>query len=169
MIFRRLCVLHRIVSGLRCCDAARFVDWRSDRFACVSLLRRLLRSSLTVFVAASTVTACGHGSPDSLVTPPPVNQAPTVSAVHIVDANGGEADVGDVLSGDYCYADADGDAEGESTFRWLRDGTPIAGATTQAYTLTTADVGYSITFEVTPVAQTGVRQGPAEQCGCERR
>ena len=136
---------------------------------CVSLLRRLLRSWLTVLVAASMVTACCHGSPDSLVTPPLVNQAPTVSAVSIVDVNGGEAEVGDVLSGDYRYADADGDAEGESTFRWLRDGAPIPGATNQAYTLTTADIGHSITFEVTPVAQTGVRQGSAVQCGCERR
>ena len=97
MMFCRLCVLHGIVSGLRCCDAAWFVDWRSHRFACVSSLRRLLRSWLTVLVAASMVTACGHGSPDSLVTPPLVNEAPTVSAVRIVDANGGEADVGDVL------------------------------------------------------------------------
>ena len=169
MTFCRLCVLHGIVSGLRRRDAAWFVDWRSDRFACVSLLRRLLRSWLTVLVAASTVTACGHGAPDSPVTPPLANQAPTASAVRIMDANGGEADVGDVLIGDYCYADADGDAEGESTFQWLRDGAPIAGATNQAYTLTTADVGYSITFEVTPVAQTGVRPGAAVQCGCERR
>ena len=160
----RLCVLHGIVSGLRCCDAAWFVDWRSDRFACVSLLQPWL----AVLVGASMLTACGSGSRDSQVTPPPVNQAPTVSAVRIVDANGvdtngGETGVGDVLSGDYRYADADGDAEGASTFRWLRDGAPIAGATNQAYTLTTADIECSIAFEVTPVAQTGVRQGPAVQ------
>ena len=114
-------------------------------------------------MGVSMVTACDNGSPDSQVTPPLVNRAPTASAVRIVDANGGEANVGDVLSGDYRYADADGDAEGASTFRWLRDGALIAGATNQAYTLTAADIGHSIAFEVTPVAQTGVRQGPAVQ------
>ena len=56
-----------------------------------------------------------------------------------------------MLSGDYRYADADGDAEGASTFRWLRDGAPIAGATNHMYTLTTADMEHSIAFEVTPV------------------
>ena len=70
-----------------------FVDWRSDRFACVSLLRPWL----AVLVGVSMVTACDNGSPDSQVTPPLVNRAPTASAVRIVDANGGEADVGDVL------------------------------------------------------------------------
>jgi len=42
-----------------------------------------------------------------------------------------------------------------STFRWLRNGATIAGATASTYTLVAADGGASITFEVTPVAATG--------------
>ena len=37
----------------------------------------------------------------------------------------GTVGVGQVLTGDYTYTDADGDAEGTSTFRWLSDGTAI--------------------------------------------
>jgi len=38
------------------------------------------------------------------------------------------------------------------TFRWLRDRTPVAGATAQTYTLVVADQGTMVSFEVTPVA-----------------
>ncbi len=64
--------------------------------------------------------------------------------------------VGDTLHGYYGYHDADGDQEEGSTYRWLRadsaGGTyvPIAGATGQTYTLTAADNGKFIKFEVTP-------------------
>jgi hypothetical protein len=65
--------------------------------------------------------------------------------------------VGETITGTYTYEDADGDAEGSSTFRWIRgDGTPIEGATAQTYTLEVADEGAIITFEVTPVAATGI-------------
>ena len=83
------------------------------------------------------------------------NSAPTASAVSITDTNGGSAVVGDSLTGNYTYADIDGDLEGTSTFKWLRAGSPIPGATNTTYTLVAADSGLSITFEVTPVAQTG--------------
>jgi hypothetical protein len=69
--------------------------------------------------------------------------------------------VGDSLSGSYTYADVDNDAEGISTFRWLRDGSPITGATGESYTLVAADSGASISFEVTPVAVTGTTTGAA--------
>jgi hypothetical protein len=63
------------------------------------------------------------------------------------------------LTGSYTYSDADEDLEGSSTFRWLRDGTPISGATELSYTLVPADLGAMIVFEVTPVALTGVSPG----------
>ena len=69
--------------------------------------------------------------------------------------------MGDSLTGSYSYSDADGDLEGTSTFRWLRNGAPIGGATNSAYTLVAADSGTNITFEVTPVAATGVTTGSA--------
>ena len=100
--------------------------------------------------------ACGS-SDDT----PPTNLAPTVSDVSITDDNGGLAVVGDSLTGNYTYNDEDGDLEGSSTFRWLRDGTAISGATVLTYTLVAADSGPSITFEVTPVAATGTATGTA--------
>ena len=71
----------------------------------------------------------------------------------------GTAEVGQVLTGSYDYADAEGDLQGASTFRWLHtDGevdTPIDGATDRTYTLVAADEGALIMFQFTPVAQSG--------------
>ncbi len=89
----------------------------------------------------------------------PANTAPIASNVTII----GTAQVGQVLTGNYTYSDADGDLEGASRFRWLRNRVPIAGATTKTYKLVTADQGTLIIFEVTPVAQTGVITGVAVQ------
>ncbi len=91
------------------------------------------------------------------------NGAPTVSAVNIVDRNGGAAEVGDELTGSYVFTDAEGDKEAESTFKWYRDGIEIAGATTVNYTLILNDAGTQIVFEVTPVAETGTQSGTAVQ------
>ncbi|MDO8835985.1 MAG: M12 family metallo-peptidase [Vicinamibacterales bacterium] len=85
------------------------------------------------------------------------NSAPTATGVAIT----GSAIVGQTLTGSYTYADADGDLQGISTFRWLRGGSAISGATALTYTLVTADAGQTITFEVTPVAATGVTMGAA--------
>ena len=87
------------------------------------------------------------------------NTAPTATDVSIT----GTAEVGQDLTGNYTYNDADGDLEGTSTFRWLRDDSEIIGATLQNYTLVSADEGAMIIFEVTPVAQTGVTPGTAVQ------
>jgi hypothetical protein len=87
------------------------------------------------------------------------NAAPTASNVTI----SGTAQVGQVLTGNYTYSDADGDAEGTSTYRWLRSGAPISGATARNYTLVAADQGALIAFEVTPVAASGTSPGAAVQ------
>jgi hypothetical protein len=72
------------------------------------------------------------------VTPAPDPQTPpTASNVFI----SGTPRVGQVLTGSYTYADAEGDSEGASTFRWLRNGTPIPGATAKSYALVAADEG----------------------------
>ena len=90
------------------------------------------------------------------VTPnPDPRTPPTASGVFI----SGAPQVGQLLTGSYTYADAEGDLQGASTFRWLRDGTPIAGATAQNYTLVAADQGAMVSFEVTPVAQSGPSPG----------
>ena len=74
--------------------------------------------------------------------------APTVSNVTI----SGTAQVGQVLTGSYTYSDINSDPQGTSTFRWLRGGVAIPGATASTYTLVAADQGSTISFEVTPVS-----------------
>jgi len=89
------------------------------------------------------------------------NFFPTASSVAIADSSGGRMIVGDQLTGSYIYADADGDPEGVSTFRWLRDGVAIPGATTTNYSVLFSDIGSIINFEVTPVATIGAMIGSA--------
>jgi len=92
----------------------------------------------------------------------PVNAAPVASAVSVT----GCEILGEILTASYTYTDAEGDAEGATTFRWFRavdasgtGATVIAGATTNTYTLTALDVGFYIAVEVTPVALTGTITG----------
>jgi len=81
------------------------------------------------------------------------NNAPVASAVTV----SGTARAGETLTGDYDYNDADSDAEVLSTYKWYRatdsSGTgaaAIEGATSLTYTLTSADEGKYICFEVKP-------------------
>ena len=89
------------------------------------------------------------------------NAAPSASNPSI----SGTAKEGQILTGTYTYYDAEGDAQGVSTFRWIRsaDTTLDAGdttvATTTNYTVQAADVGKYLFFEVTPVAATGTTPG----------
>ena len=108
---------------------------------------------ICVLLAAYTLVAC---SGEESVLP---NLAPTATGVSIIDNNGGDAIVGDTLSGIYTYADAEDNAEGLSNLRWLRDGAAINGATATVYTLVAADAGHLISFEVTPVAALGTPTG----------
>jgi hypothetical protein len=84
-----------------------------------------------------------------------VNTAPTATSLSI----SGTPEYGQILTGLYTYTDADGDTEGTSTYRWLRDAVAIGGATSNTYTTTQDDVGTTLTFEVTPVASTGITTG----------
>ncbi len=86
-------------------------------------------------------------------------RAPTASSVTIT----GTTTEGQTLTGHYTYADADGDAEGTSTFRWLRSDVAIGGATSITYVLQAADVGTTIKFEVTPVSSVAPTAGTPVQ------
>lgn len=97
-----------------------------------------------------TLTGCGGGAG---------NSAPTATGVSITDGNAGSPEVGDDLTGSYTYDDQEDDVEATSTFRWLRDGTAITGETITTYTIVSADVGKDISFEVTPIAETGTTKG----------
>ncbi len=90
------------------------------------------------------------------------NTAPTASAVTI----SGNANVGQVLTGSYTYADAEGNAEGLSQYQWYRgsnsdgsDKAPIPGAIATHYTASTRDAGKYLFFEVMPIASVGTLQG----------
>ncbi|WP_433945682.1 S-layer homology domain-containing protein [Paenibacillus sp. SN-8-1] len=93
------------------------------------------------------------------VAPVSENNAPSVSNVKITGVN----EAGKTLTGSYDFSDEDfGDLEGETTYKWYRvdnDGTSnqeeIVGATDKTYTLTAADSGHKIIFEVTPVDSRG--------------
>ncbi len=118
-------------------------------------------SGLATAVAAgsTTITATyGSLSANSLLTVIAPNSPPTASNVTIT----GNPFVGQVLSGSYIYNDVDGDPQGTSTFRWLRDGS-ATGNTSTTYTVLVTDIGHVMKFEVTPVAATGVSQGVAVQ------
>lgn len=92
--------------------------------------------------------------------------APKASHVSIT----GTAQVGSPLTGSYTYSDANSDAEGTSLFKWYRSDdamgankTAISGATSTSYTLRSADLGKYISFEVTPIANTGTTTGLAAE------
>ncbi|HEX3027746.1 MAG TPA: glycosyl hydrolase family 18 protein [Clostridia bacterium] len=91
------------------------------------------------------------------VTAPVSGTAPIASNVSI----DGNLVVNQALMGKYSYYDAEADAEGSSVYRWLSSTsltgtyTAIIGATASTYTLTSADSGKYIKFEVTPVSSAG--------------
>ena len=87
------------------------------------------------------------------------NAAPTASNVAIT----GTLALGETLTGVYTYADAEGDLEGVSTYRWLRDNVAIPGETGTTYTVVEADIEAALVFEVTPVALTGASTGTPVQ------
>lgn len=93
------------------------------------------------------------------------NQAPVANNVRITNPT--FAKVGQVLTGEYNYFDADGDPQSGTTFRWLRSATvngtysAIPSATSTSYTVAGDDVGYYLKFEVTPRASEGTSPGIA--------
>lgn len=90
----------------------------------------------------------------------PINKAPVADQL-VIDLDGGNAWVGNTATANYHYSDAENDLQGSSVYRWLRDGTAIANAAEQAYLLTAEDAGKAITFEITPIAVSGEKQGAA--------
>jgi len=117
--------------------------------------------------SANTVTLSTNGTDGKVIADAVAfvkidgNSPPRASNVQVA----GSASVGATLTGTYAYSDAEGDAEGGSTFQWYRseDGIPDAGdahvGTTPAYTVQAADIGKCLIFQVTPGATAGVSPG----------
>ncbi len=111
------------------------------------------RANIDVFVPNGTRDLylanewTGFESVTSLDTPP-TTTTPTISGTH---------NIGDTLTANYTYSDAESDAEAGTTFKWYRSndasGTgkaQISGAASQTYMLVAADAGKYISVEVTP-------------------
>ncbi|WP_156779061.1 IPTL-CTERM sorting domain-containing protein [Acidovorax sp. RAC01] len=90
-----------------------------------------------------------------------VNEPPSAGTVAVT----GTVQAGLLLTGSYVYSDPENDAQGTSTFRWVRNAvnTGISGgndvATTLAYTPVAGDQGQYLYFCVTPVAVSGATTG----------
>ena len=75
--------------------------------------------------------------------------------------------IGEILTANYKYYDADGDLEGATTFQWWRSENSdkprniqvISGETSQTYTQTDDDLNHYLWCSITPVALTGVTPG----------
>jgi len=123
-----------------------------------------LTSNTTIPTATTTTTGSTNTTISSETTtttpvavttttiPAPIQYVPIASSVSI----SGTAMETEVLTGNYTYSDANGDAESGTTFRWLSSSesngtyTAITGATSKSYTLQSSDIGKYIKFEVTP-------------------
>jgi len=80
---------------------------------------------------------------------------PLASSLIVFDNNAGALVEGDTLVSNYVYSDADGDAEGATTLRWLRNGVAISGQTAASYVVTAAEVGEPVSIEITPISTNG--------------
>jgi hypothetical protein len=93
-----------------------------------------------------------------------LNLVPVASAVAIA----GTMTDGQLLTGSFNYSDPEGNPAGTHVYKWYRannaagsGAVEIAGATATTYTLTAADIGKHMAFEVTPVAAAGASPGTA--------
>jgi len=89
-----------------------------------------------------------------------VEAPPKVTNVSI----SGELVVGETLTGEYTYSDANGDEEDTDAtyYEWLVDSISVssgAGSSYLNYLLTAADAGKTVIFKITPVAESGTLTG----------
>ncbi|MBS4174273.1 Ig-like domain-containing protein [Bacillus sp. FJAT-49736] len=100
------------------------------------------------------------------------NEAPTVSNVGMT----GNFTAGEMIHGQYTYADNEQDPEGTSKYQWYRstqqdgsDKEAISGATGKDYTIQDEDENHYLFFEVTPVALSGRQTGQAVLSGVSEK
>ena len=135
----------------------------------VSASYMLTNSDIGSYIGFSVTPSSSAGSvPGSQATtavwtgPIIANSAPVASSVNIL----GNLSVNNTLIGTYTYSDAEGNAEGTSSYQWYTatssggaGQTPISLATQISYQLTNAESGKYIGFSVTPSAITGTTPG----------
>lgn len=105
-------------------------------------------------------------SSDDEATPNTAPEAQNVSLRYVVMATQGGNDVlipNNIISVDYEYYDAEGDAEGNTQFNWYRADSQngdnkelVEGMTESTYAITSADTDKYLSVEVVPVQTDGV-------------
>ena len=135
---------------------------------CSPKLLATLKQTAIAVASVTLIASCGGGgggdtpAPTPTPTPTPTpNNAPVATNVMVDDSNGGQVIAGEILNASYDYTDSENDAEGNSAFQWLLNGSEIAGATSLSYTILANDEGGQIGFRVTPVASAGTVNGSA--------
>lgn len=122
----------------------------------------IMNAALGTLDFSGTGHAIMYKTNNILVSP---NVPPTAAPVTIT----GIPNVGQVLTGNYTYYDADGDSESSTSFKWYRkdpseaNWTEIIGQTMNTYTVTSVDLGKVLCFEVTPKALSGILNGLPEK------
>lgn len=119
---------------------------------------------ITINIYKDFKTTRNYDSNYTLYSAP--NSAPEARTLFV----SGIPDVGNTVTINYVYYDADGDAEGTSTFQWFRyddagggNKQVISGATSSTYVITTSEYNKYIGCRVIPVAATGTTPGTAVQ------
>src|SRR4249919_2125566 len=127
-------------------------DADAGKYLVFEVVPRTSSGTPNVGVAASAVTSISVPA-----TAP--TAAPTIT---------GTLKTGDLLTGAVNYSDAEDDAQGTHLYQWYTatdaagtNRTPIVGATSDTYTLTGAEQGKYIVFEVTPVSVNAPTSGVA--------
>ena len=100
----------------------------------------------------------GNTNNEITVNTVPVAQNPLITGTPVI---------GQTLTATYTYFDADGDAEGATTFQWWRSEDVnksvnvqvISGETSQTYLQTSSDYNHFLWCQITPVAATGASPG----------
>tara|TARA_B100000809_G_C15108034_1_gene519476 strand:+ start:781 stop:1863 length:1083 start_codon:yes stop_codon:yes gene_type:complete len=96
----------------------------------------------------------------------PINQAPVANLVKIT----GTFQVGNIVTSNFFYTDAEGDSAGTHTYVWYRaddnigtNAVQIQSGTSTTFTITSNELNKYISVEVTPLATSGTSPGTTIQ------
>lgn len=114
-------------------------------------MHRFTLSLLTTGVLLASL-AIGAQADVSTTTTAVRGRAPVASGVNVINKTnpGVGVRVGDTVEVSYTFKDADGDTDNGTSFRWLRSGSAVSGATGSTYTAGAADANETLAVEVTP-------------------